>query len=84
MSRYKYTARGPHGAVDGVLEGATPAQVAETLVGKGLVPLVIKPENPTVAALSSATPAVAPPAAQATPAAVAKIEWSTPKLKPQD
>jgi len=84
MSRYKYTARGPHGAVDGVMEGATPAQVAETLVGKGLTPLVIKPENATVAALTSATPVVAPPAANAATAAVAKIEWSTPKIKPQD
>jgi MSHA biogenesis protein MshG len=89
MSRYKYTARGPHGAIDGVMEGATPAQVAESLVGKGLVPLVIKPENAAVAALSASTPAVAPSGASAsggTPAngSSAKIEWSTPEIKPQD
>ncbi len=90
MSRYKYTARGPHGVVDGVMEATAPAELAAILTGKGLIPLVIKPENAqvaaqsTTAAPSSQTPAGTSPQGNAAPAAVAKIDWNTPKIKPQD
>src|SRR3989344_3823567 len=40
MSRFHYTARGPHGPVQGTLEGASAAAVADELRVKGWVPLL--------------------------------------------
>ena len=70
MSRFHYTARGPHGPVQGTLEGASAAAVADELRVKGWVPLTIKADAP-----------VAP---KGLSAPVAQPSWMAPKVQSQD
>lgn len=70
MSRFHFTARGPHGPVQGVQDAATAAAVADELRAKGWVPLTIKPD----AASQQAAGAVQ----MQTPA------WLAPKVLPHD
>jgi MSHA biogenesis protein MshG len=70
MSRFHYTARGPHGPVQGTLEGASAAAVADELRVKGWVPLTIKAD--------------APMAPKGLSAPVAQPSWMAPKVQPQD
>ena len=70
MSRFHYTARGPHGPVQGVQEAASAAAVADELRMKGWVPLTIKADAPT--------------AAKGVSAPVAQPAWMAPKVQPQD
>jgi len=70
MSRFHYTARGPHGPVQGTQEAASAAAVADELRMKGWVPLTIKSD--------------APAAPKGLSAPVAQPSWMTPKVQPQD
>lgn len=86
MSRYQYTARGPVGRVDGVIEAASPAQAAELLTAKDLVPLTIKSVGAQPAA-PVARPASSGLASQPSSGGLhagEKIDWFTPAIKPQD
>lgn len=70
MSRFHYTARGPHGPVQGTQEAASAAAVAEELLSKGWVPLTIKPD--------------AASAAKAVSAPLQTPSWMAPKVQDQD
>jgi MSHA biogenesis protein MshG len=72
MPRYAYKARGAHGPIEGVEDADSPAVVAEQLAGRGLVPLVIKPEREMPP----------PPSVGGEP--VKKPEWMQPKVLPVD
>ena len=68
MSRFVYTARGPHGPVQGLQEAATATAVADELRAKGWVPLTIRAEvSAQAAAMQVQTPS-----------------WMAPKVKVQD
>lgn len=69
MSRFHFTARGPHGPVQGTQEAASAAVLAEELRAKGWVPLTIKPD----AALQ-----------QAAAMQVQTPSWMAPKVTTQD
>lgn len=53
MARYLFKARGPYGQVEGVQEAGTPAQVADILKNKGLIPVSIKVDPLSAAAVAS-------------------------------
>ncbi len=82
MSRFRYTARGPVGVLEGFHDAASPGEVADLLRGKGLVPLTIKPDG--VAPTSTASASQGAPVAGGGAGAGVKIEFSTPQIKPQD
>jgi MSHA biogenesis protein MshG len=72
MSKFSYTARGPHGQVTGMQEAASAGAVAAELQAKGWVPLTIKPEG------------AAPAAAQGMSAPMTMPAWLAPKVLPID
>ena len=69
MSRFHFTARGPHGPVQGSQEAASALAVADELRAKGWVPLTIRPD----VALQ-----------QATAAQVQAPAWMAPKVTEHD
>jgi MSHA biogenesis protein MshG len=80
MARFIYKARGPYGQVEGVQEAANAGQVADILRQKDLIPVSIKAENSSTAALagtlgvngSTATGSAAP------------VKWPPPKVIAED
>lgn len=71
MSKFQFTARGPHGPVQGVQEAASAAAVAEELRAKGWVPLTIKADGGSAGSASLTAP-IQPPS------------WLAPKVQMQD
>ena len=69
---FAYTGRSSEGAVSGVLEGATAGAVADTLMARGVTPLIIKPA------------AGAQRAASAQPSRFDLKRWMQPPVKPVD
>jgi MSHA biogenesis protein MshG len=69
MSRFHFTARGPHGPVQGTRDAASASAVADELRAKGWVPLTIRSD---VASQQAAAAQVQPPA------------WLAPKVTEHD
>jgi MSHA biogenesis protein MshG len=72
MPRYAYKARGAHGPIEGVEDADSTGDLAALLTGRGLVPLVIKPERDMPP----------PPAVGGEP--VRMPEWMQPKVTHTD
>jgi MSHA biogenesis protein MshG len=74
MSRYTYTAHGPHGVIEGTSDAGSPALLASELQSRGLVPLKIKlsgpaaPGQPKTAAGAAAGPTTGASEAMVLPA----------------
>lgn len=87
MSRFRYTARGPVGRVDGQLDAATQRDVADILLAKGLTPLTIQAEGGAgggAAAVAPSTGGQSTSTQGGVQAPQFKIEFGTPQIKPQD
>lgn len=84
MSRFLYTARGPHGVVDGVQEAGTAGQVAEILSGKGWIPLSIRAESPGAAANAGTGHGLSSTGGPVAASRDVQLPWARPRISTFD
>jgi len=80
MARFVYKARGAYGQVEGVQEASNAAQVADILRQKDLIPVSIKPENSSTAALAGTLGV----GGSNTNGQAEPVRWPPPKVTEED